>query len=123
MVDSSRDVACRLFRFPPAGRASHLMSIALVALGVGATVNLALPQPAAPPPEDEEYGEFLARPEELASVAVNDIVKSIRMNATAMVLGKRVYDKHCTSCHGADLKGIPDQHTPDLTDTEWQYSG
>ena len=54
----------------------------------------------------EEYGEFLARPEELASVAVNDIVKSIRMNGTAMVQGKKVYDKACAACHGADLKGL-----------------
>ena len=40
-----------------------------------------------------------------------------------MLQGKRVYDKHCAACHGADLKGLPDQHTPDLTDAEWQYSG
>jgi cytochrome c oxidase cbb3-type subunit 3 len=99
------------------------MSVALVALGIGATADIALPQPASPPPEEEEYGEFLARPEELGSVAVNDIVKSIRLNASAMQQGKRVYEKHCAACHGADLKGIPDKHTPDLTDGEWQYSG
>ena len=40
-----------------------------------------------------------------------------------MVLGREVYDKSCASCHGADLKGIPDQHTPDLTDAEWRFSG
>ena len=81
-----------------------------------------MPQPTSPP-EEEEYGEFLARPEELGSVAVNDIVKSIRMNGSAMLLGKRVFEKNCAACHGADLKGLPDQHTPDLTDAEWQYSG
>ena len=123
MLDSVRDVACRSFTSQSGGRAWRLMSVALVALGIGATVNMALPQPAAPPPEEEEYGEFLARPEELASVAVNDIVKSIRMNGTAMVLGRKVYEKACAACHGADLKGVPDQHTPDLTDAEWQYSG
>jgi cbb3-type cytochrome c oxidase subunit III len=123
MLDSARDVACRLFSSQSGERARRLMPIALVALGVGATANLALPQPAAPPPEDEEYGEFLARPEELASVAVNDIVKSIRMNGTAMVQGRKVYDKACAVCHGADLKGIADRHTPDLTDAEWQFSG
>src|SRR5260370_22679956 len=26
-------------------------------------------------------------------------------------------------CRGADLKGMPDQHTPDLTDAEWRFSG
>jgi cbb3-type cytochrome c oxidase subunit III len=123
MVDSARDAACRSFSSQSGGRAWRLGSIALVALGVGATVNMALPQPAAAPPEEEEYGEFLARPEELASVAVNDIVKSIRMNGTAMVLGRKVYDKSCAACHGADLKGVANQHTPDLTDAEWQFSG
>jgi mono/diheme cytochrome c family protein len=85
------------------------MSVALVALGIGATADIALPQPASPPPEEEEYGEFLARPEELGSVAVNDIVKSIRLNASAMQQGKRVYEKHCAACHGADL-GRPECH-------------
>jgi cytochrome c oxidase cbb3-type subunit 3 len=99
------------------------MSIGLIALGIGAAASTALPQPAPPPDDDEEYGEFLARPEELGSVAVNDIVKSIRMNGTAMLQGKRVYEKNCASCHGADLKGLPDRHTPDLTDADWQYSG
>src|SRR5258707_3434130 len=40
-----------------------------------------------------------------------------------MSLGKKVYEKNCAMCHGADLKGIPDQHTPDLTDAEWRFSG
>jgi cbb3-type cytochrome c oxidase subunit III len=123
MVTSARDVACRLLRLPPGGRTSHLLSITLVAFGIGATVNMGLAQPAAAPPEEEEYGEFLARPEELASVPVNDIVKSIRMNGTAKVLGRKVYEKNCVACHGADLKGIPAQNTPDLTDAEWQFSG
>jgi cytochrome c oxidase cbb3-type subunit 3 len=99
------------------------IGIGLIALGLGAVVTAALPQPAQPQEEEEEYGEFLARPEELATVPVNDIVKSIRMNGSAMHLGKKVYEKSCASCHGADLKGLPDQHTPDLTDAEWQYSG
>ncbi len=98
--------------------------LGIVALGIGAGVSAALTQPAPPPQdEEEEYGEFLARPEELATVPINDIAKSIRMNGSAMLLGKRVYDKACASCHGADLKGRPDMHTPDLTDAEWQYSG
>ena len=71
----------------------------------------------------QEFGEFYARPAELASFAVNHIVKSMRLNATAMMLGKDVYDRNCAACHGADLKGIPAQHTPDLTDSEWRFSG
>jgi cytochrome c oxidase cbb3-type subunit 3 len=108
----------RLSLFP----VSHVASLTLIAFGIGVTANSALPQPSQPQ-EEEEYGEFLARPEELASVPVNDIVKSIRLNGTAMAQGKRVYEKHCAVCHGADLRGLPDQHTPDLTDADWQYSG
>lgn len=71
----------------------------------------------------DEFGEYLAAPEELASVPVNDIVKSIRLNGQAMRLGETVYEKNCASCHGADLKGIPALHTPDLTDNVWRFSG
>src|SRR5262245_43519629 len=36
---------------------------------------------------EEEFGEFVAKPEELANVATNDIVKSLRLNAIAMLTG------------------------------------
>jgi mono/diheme cytochrome c family protein len=111
-----------LFRLPLFRSVSHVASLGLIALGIGVTADTALAQPSQPQ-EEEEYGEFLARPGELASVPVNDIVKSIRLNGTAMTQGKQVYEKHCAVCHGADLKGLPDQHTPDLTDADWQYSG
>jgi cbb3-type cytochrome c oxidase subunit III len=74
-------------------------------------------------PDPEEYGEFLARPEELLPVSTNDIAKSIRLNATATAIGREVYAKNCASCHGADLKGSADAHAPDLTDGEWRFSG
>jgi len=94
----------------------------MAVLGIAAAINAATPQPKAPAVE-EEYGEFLARPKELASIPVNDIVKSIRLNGGAMTLGRKVYDKACAACHGADLKGRPDLHTPDLTDADWRFSG
>lgn len=72
---------------------------------------------------EEEYGEFLARPAELVAVPVNAIVKSIRLNAIAMNMGREIYAKNCAACHGEELKGSKEQHAPDLTDTEWQYSG
>src|SRR5262245_9636981 len=103
--------------------ASRVMSAALLAISAclcGAALNPAAAEPA---DLEEDYGEFTARPEELASVAINDIVKSLRLNKTAMVLGRTIYEKTCASCHGANLKGIPDQHTPDLTDAEWRFSG
>ena len=77
--------------------------------------------PDAPP--DEEYGEFYAEPAELAPVPVNDIVKSMRFNVTAMTLGKQVYLRSCASCHGDDLKGVPAAHVPDLTDAAWRFAG
>ena len=72
---------------------------------------------------DEEYGEFLAAPAELASVPVNEIIKSIRLNGQAMRLGEAVYVRRCASCHGPNLKGLSDQHTPDLTDDAMRFSG
>ena len=74
-------------------------------------------------PADDEYGEFLARPAELANVSANDIMKSIRLTAGATVLGQNVYAKNCASCHGNDLKGIKAAHAPDLTDDDWRFSG
>jgi cytochrome c oxidase cbb3-type subunit 3 len=74
-------------------------------------------------PEPEEYGELVARPEELASVPANEIVKSIRLSATAMTLGAEVYAKNCAACHGDDLKGVPARHAPDLIDSDWRFSG
>jgi len=120
MLDRSR----LAFQMPSSRRTCRVMSTALLALGIflgGAITNPAAPEPA--PGEEDDYGEFTARPEELASVATNDIVKSLRLNKTAMKLGRAVYDKSCASCHGADLKGLRDQHTPDLTDAEWRFSG
>jgi cytochrome c oxidase cbb3-type subunit 3 len=122
MVGSGRVVACHSFLSQSTKRTCRRISAALAVLGACAAANPAAPQSPLPEPE-EEYGEFLARPEELASVAVNDIVKSLRLTGGAMSLGKKVYDKNCAICHGADLKGIPDQHTPDLTDADWRFSG
>jgi cytochrome c oxidase cbb3-type subunit III len=74
----------------------------------------------APP---EEYGEFLARPGELASMPTNDIIKSLRLSSTAKTVGTEVYNRSCLSCHGADLKGMREHGTPDLTDTLWRFAG
>src|SRR3954468_7154089 len=95
---------------------------AMVALGA-ALGYLTIKSAAEPKDPTEEYGEWLAAPEELATVDVNRIARSIRLNGQAMRLGKTVYEEHCAACHGPDLKGLADQHTPDLTDDVWRFSG
>jgi len=120
MVGSKRVAARRFFLGLSTNRVHHLIATTVIVLGIGAAAGAAAQQ--SPDPE-EEYGEFLARPEELGSIPVNDIFKSLRLTAGAMSLGKKVYAKNCATCHGADLKGIRDQHTPDLTDAEWRFSG
>jgi cytochrome c oxidase cbb3-type subunit III len=119
MSNRTRVAACRFVLLRPMRRMLFLIPAAVVALGIA---GAAAQQAAAPEPE-EEFGEFLAQAGELASVPVNHIAKSIRMTAGAMLLGKKVYARACASCHGADLKGVRDQHTPDLTDSEWRFSG
>ena len=74
-------------------------------------------------PDVDEYGEFLAKADELGPIPVNEIVKSLRLSATAMVVGRQVYAKNCAGCHGEDARGDPAQHTPNLTDNEWRFSG
>jgi cytochrome c oxidase cbb3-type subunit 3 len=94
------------------------------AMGAALLAGVAAAQQDAAPRElDEEFGEWLARPGELAAPSANRIARSLRLNAQAMMLGRKVYENHCADCHGADLKGLRDQHTPDLTDAEWRFSG
>jgi cytochrome c oxidase cbb3-type subunit 3 len=102
-------------------RSRYVMAAAMAAALLGAVA--VAEQSTAPHDPTDDYGEFFAKPEELASYSVNRIARSLRLNRQAVVLGKTVYDQHCATCHGADLKGLPDQHTPDLTDSEWRFSG
>src|SRR5882672_9167171 len=114
-------------------RVSLLFLTALTAIGIGAcspSSNTASTQAQQTTANigrvvtgEAEFGEWLARPAELAVAATNDIVRSMRLNGAAMKLGKVVYDANCAACHGADLKGLPEQHAPDLTDTAWRFAG
>jgi cytochrome c oxidase cbb3-type subunit 3 len=107
---------------PRSNRKLRLASTVVVALGlfVGSQTTKSTAQIKAPA---EEYGEWLAAPQELADVPVNRIARSLRLNAQAMTLGREVFAQHCASCHGDDLKGRRDHHTPDLTDDVWRFSG
>jgi cytochrome c oxidase cbb3-type subunit III len=120
-------VAMLLFR--KLGLASVAFSaLALAACDQGTVTASSAPaeKAAAQPelaPNGEEYGEFIARPAELAQIATNEIMKSLRLSSTAKMVGMEVYNRACASCHGADLKGSREQGTPDLTDTLWRFAG
>lgn len=130
MKRSSRFDSARKWR----GRLSWLPVTALIAVGA-ASCNQTEPTANAPPPEPvaeapapqgigtTNYGEYLARPEELAAVGTNEIVRSSRLYSSAIAVGREVYAKSCASCHGADLKGSKEQHAPDLSDPDWTFAG
>jgi cbb3-type cytochrome c oxidase subunit III len=123
----------------PIGKSWRWMSIVLVTFAIAACNQPATQQvansdaatvlnppgghPLSDTPAADEYGEFLAKPEELLSVSTNDIAKSIRLNATATVIGRQVYVKNCAACHGEDMKGSATAHAPNLTDSDWRFSG
>ena len=90
------------------------------AVGASLLAAVASAQQPAPHEPEEEYGEWLAAPAELATVPIDRIPRSLRLNGQAMILGQKVFAEHCAGCHGANLKGLPEQHTPDLTDAEWR---
>ena len=120
-----KELGCRL-AILAGNRTFRVVSTLVAALGFYVclqTANTAAEPATGPHDPTDDYGEFLARPEELANVSVNRIARSLRLHGTATKLGRVVYDQHCAICHGADLKGIPAQHTPDLTDSEWRFSG
>jgi cytochrome c oxidase cbb3-type subunit 3 len=73
--------------------------------------------------QEEAAADPAARLAQLAPVATNDIAITPELNNIAMEEGRRLYEAHCASCHGPDLKGLPDRHTPDLTDNEWMFAG
>ena len=73
--------------------------------------------------EEVEFPEFAVSPAELVNHSVDDIVQSLRLNATAVQLGQRVYAANCASCHGEELEGSRTAHAPSLSDPDWLFSG
>src|SRR5258708_30023566 len=107
MVGSKQVATCRSVLSRSTKPTRHLISATLVVLAICAAAGTAAQQPPATEPE-EEYGEFLPRPGEFGSFAVDDLFKSLRLTAGPMSLGQKVYEKNCAICHGADPQGIPD---------------
>ena len=73
--------------------------------------------------EEVEFPEFAVLPAELANHKVDEIVQSLRLNATAVQLGQKVYAANCAGCHGEDLEGSKTAHAPSLSDPDWMFSG
>jgi cytochrome c oxidase cbb3-type subunit 3 len=71
----------------------------------------------------QEQPDPAARLAQLTAVTANDIPANPELNTIAMEEGQRLYEAHCASCHGADLKGLDEHHAPDLTDNEWIFAG
>src|SRR5258705_10752930 len=92
--------------------ARRLMSTALLA--ISAYLCSAAINPAAAEPADleEDYGEFTARPEEPPSVAINDIVNSVRLKKIATAPRPSVHKKRRPSWHAAVCKRMADKQTP-----------
>jgi cytochrome c oxidase cbb3-type subunit 3 len=65
-------------------------------------------------------GARLAR---LDQPSANAIWADPALKADALALAPPLFSKHCASCHGADLKGAPGAHAPDLTDAHWLFGG
>jgi hypothetical protein len=63
---------CCFGLWPSGYRAVRLVAATVMAAAICGVAGVAAQQPGAPEPE-EEYGEFLARPDELASTRLPDL--------------------------------------------------
>lgn len=59
----------------------------------------------------------------LEAASANAIWDNPGLRAEAIRLAPPLFARHCASCHGADLKGAPGAHAPDLTDDRWLFGG
>ena len=65
----------------------------------------------------------------LTGAQIGDLVEYVvsisgrEANAGAAARGARLFDEQCSSCHGADGKGVKALGAPNLTDDIWLYGG
>lgn len=70
---------------------------------------------------------IVASPHGQGNPAATAIKNPVAATAESIADGKRLYQRHCASCHGANAEGgagndlIP--AAPDLTDKEWKRGG
>ncbi len=60
---------------------------------------------------------------QLSATPTDTVVNSAQLLRFALKQGHEVYEANCASCHGADMKGSAEVHTPDMTDNVWLYGG
>ena len=64
---------------------------------------------------DEQFGP-------IRSEIANATLESLQADEQIMASAKRIFDRKCGICHGADASGQLSRF-PDLTDDEWQWGG
>jgi mono/diheme cytochrome c family protein len=114
MVGSGPVAECCSWLLRSVGRPRHSVRGDLVVSGVLAAGSAADAPRAAAAESEGEFGEFPERPGGLASVRVNDIARSLRMNGEAVSPGRKAYATNCAGRHGAELNP---------TDGELRFSG
>jgi len=60
---------------------------------------------------------------QLAATPTDSVANSPKLLRFALKRGHDFYEANCASCHGADMKGSAELHTPDMTDSFWLYGG
>lgn len=69
------------------------------------------------------FGVTLAMADAGPRLTSDQIWEDPAQRSAAEARGAQVYSANCASCHGADLKGVPGAHVPDLTDDYWRFGG
>lgn len=71
-------------------------------------------------PGQEDEAKLAAQ---LSGTPTDSVANSSKLLRFALKRGHEVYEANCASCHGAEMKGSAELHTPDMTDDFWLYGG
>ena len=71
---------------------------------------------------DESFASFTEQFGSIRSEIANASLEALQGDAAIMASARRIFDRKCGICHGADGKGQVSRF-PDLTDDYWQWGG
>lgn len=71
---------------------------------------------------EESFRDYEERFGPIRREIANSSLASLHGDATLMASAKRIFDRKCGICHGADATGQASRF-PNLTDDEWQWGG